>query len=226
MDTILVIEDEKKLLRTLVDFLRMNEYTVLEAADGLEGLRQFRQHSQEIDLVLLDLMLPFAGGMEILKEIRMRSNLPVIVLSAKETVEDQLKGFAHGADDYITKPYSLAVVKAHIEAVLKRSGQKAPSLLRVGAISLDVEGRRALVNGRNIDITPKEYELLEYFCKNLGRVLTREQILDQLWGIDYDGDIRTIDTMVKQLRKKIGDPSYIRTVYGVGYCFKGEQGEQ
>lgn len=226
MYTILVIEDEKKLLQTLSDFLRLNRYNVLEAADGLEGLRQFRQHGQEIDLVLLDLMLPFAGGMEILQEIRLRSNLPVIVLSAKETVEDQLRGFAHGADDYITKPYSLAVVKAHIEAVLKRANQEQPSMLGSGVIALDVEGKRVLIEGRVVDTTPKEYELLEYFCRNEGRVLSREQILDRIWGYDYDGDVRTIDTMVKQLRKKIGNPAYIRTVYGIGYCFEGEQREK
>lgn len=225
MYTILVVEDEKKLLQTLAEFLRLNQYTVLEAADGLEGIRQFRQHEQEIDLVLLDLMLPFAGGLEILKEIRLRSNLPVIVLSAKETVEDQIRGFAHGADDYITKPYSLAVVKAHIEAVLKRANKEQTPLLSAGVISLDTEGKRVLVEGRSVDATPKEYELLEYFCRNEGRVLSREQILNQIWGFDYDGDMRTIDTMVKQLRKKIGDPAYIRTVYGIGYCFEGEQRE-
>lgn len=226
MYTILVVEDEKKLLQTLSEFLRLNEYAVLEAADGLEGIRQFRQHGQEIDLVLLDLMLPFAGGMEILKEIRLRSNLPVIVLSARETVEDQIQGFAHGADDYITKPYSLAVVKAHIEAVLKRANQRQAPMICAGMLSLDTEGKRVLVAGRSIDTTPKEYELLEFFCRNEGRVLTREQILDQIWGFDYDGDMRTIDTMVKQLRKKIGNPAYIRTVYGIGYCFEGEGREK
>lgn len=226
MSTVLVIEDEKKLLQTMADFLRLNSYKVFMAGDGLEGLRCFRQHEEEIDLVLLDLMLPFAGGLEVLKDIRTRSNVPIIVLSAKETVEDQIQGFAHGADDYITKPYSLAVVKAHVEAVLKRAtGGQNSEMLNCGALTLELEGKRVLVNGKRVDVTPKEYELLEFFCRNEGRVLTREQILDQIWGFDYDGDTRTIDTMVKQLRKKTGNPAYIRTVYGVGYCFEGEQGE-
>lgn len=227
MYTILVIEDEKKLLQTMCDFLRLNGYGTFAAGDGLAGLRCFRQHEEEIDLVLLDLMLPFAGGLEVLKDIRLRSNVPVIVLSAKETVEDQIQGFAHGADDYITKPYSLAVVKAHIEAVLKRAaGEPDTETLSCGALTLELDGKRVLVEGKRVDATPKEYELLEFFCRNEGRVLTREQILDQIWGFDYDGDTRTIDTMVKQLRKKIGHPAYIRTVYGVGYCFEGEHGEQ
>ena len=176
--------------------------------------------------MLLDLMLPFAGGLEVLKDIRLRSNVPVIVLSAKETVEDQIQGFAYGADDYITKPYSLAVVKAHVEAVLKRAaGEPDVETISCGRITLELEGKRVLVDGKRVEATPKEYELLEFFCRNEGRVLTREQILDQIWGFDYDGDTRTIDTMVKQLRKKIGNPAYIRTVYGVGYCFEGERRE-
>lgn len=226
MSTILVIEDEKKLLQTMAEFLKLNGYEVLTASDGLEGLRRFKQYEEKVDLVLLDLMLPFAGGLEVLKEIRVRSNVPVIVLSAKETVEDQIQGFAHGADDYITKPYSLAVVKAHVEAVLKRAvGGQSVETLECGMITLELEGKRVLVNGKRVDATPKEYELLEFFCRNEGRVLTREQILDQIWGFDYEGDTRTIDTMVKQLRKKIGNPAYIRTIYGVGYCFEGEQSE-
>ena len=226
MYTILVIEDEKKLLQTMADFLRLNHYEVLTAGDGLEGLRCFRQNEERIDLVLLDRLLPFAGGLEVLKDIRLRSNVPVIVLSAKETVEDQIQGFAYGADDYITKPYSLAVVKAHVEAVLKRAaGEPDVETISCGRITLELEGKRVLVDGKRVEATPKEYELLEFFCRNEGRVLTREQILDQIWGFDYDGDTRTIDTMVKQLRKKIGNPAYIRTVYGVGYCFEGERRE-
>ena len=137
MYTILVIEDEKKLLQTMADFLRLNHYEVLTAGDGLEGLRCFRQNEERIDLVLLDLMLPFAGGLEVLKDIRLRSNVPVIVLSAKETVEDQIQGFAYGADDYITKPYSLAVVKAHVEAVLKRAaGEPDVETISCGRIKI------------------------------------------------------------------------------------------
>jgi len=162
----------------------------------------------------------------VLKDIRQWSNVPVIVLSAKETVEDQIQGFAYGADDYITKPYSLAVVKAHVEAVLKRAaGESGTEVLTCGRITLELEGKRVLVGGKRVDATPREHELLEFFCRNEGRVLTREQILDRIWGFDYDGDTRTIDTMVKQLRKKIGNPAYIRTIYGVGYCFEGEKGE-
>lgn len=219
--TILVIEDEKKLLKTLKDFFELNQYKVYTAEDGLEGIQQFKIHSKEISCVLLDVMLPFADGNDVLKQIRLISNVPVIMLTAKEEVEDQLKSLTYGADNYITKPYSLAVVKMHIEALLKRFRQEQ-DFLTSGEIRIETGAQKVYVRDEFVETTPKEFELLHFFMKNEGIVLTRDQILDSIWGYHYVGDTRTIDTIVKQLRKKLGDGSCIRTVYGVGYCFEGK----
>ncbi len=219
--TILVIEDEKKLLKTLKDFFELNQYKVYTAEDGLEGIQQFKIHSKEISCVLLDVMLPFADGNEVLKQIRLISNVPIIMLTAKEEVEDQLKSLSYGADNYITKPYSLAVVKMHIEALLKRFRQEQ-DFLTSGEIRIETGAQKVYVGDEFVETTPKEFELLHFFMKNEGIVLTRDQILDSIWGYHYVGDTRTIDTIVKQLRKKLGDGSCIRTVYGVGYCFEGK----
>lgn len=218
--TILIVEDEKKLLNTLSDFLKLNGYRMLTAENGMEAMKQFTAYVQEIDLVLLDIMLPFLNGYELLKEIRMRSNVPVIMLTAKSSVEDQIEGFAYGADDYITKPYSLSLIKAHIEAVLKRAG-KAQDFMISGDIRMDVKGQKVYVREEYIETTPKEFELLLFFMENEGMVLSRDRILDAVWGYQYEGDMRTVDTLVKQLRKKLKDGNYIRSIYGVGYVFGG-----
>lgn len=218
---ILIIEDEKKLLKTLTDFLRIHNYQVYTAEDGLQGIQQFRLHSGEIDCVLLDVMLPFADGNEVLKQIRLTSNVPVIMLTAKEEVEDQVKSFSYGADDYIVKPYSLAVVKMHLEAVLKRFLQDR-DFLEAGDIRIEVASQKIYVKEKYIETTPKEFEVMQLLVKNAGTVLEREYILDRIWGAEYLGETRTVDTIVKQLRKKLGDSSYIRTVYGVGYCLEGK----
>lgn len=223
--TILVIEDEEKLLKTMADFLRMNDYQVYTADDGLKGIQQFKLHSKEISCVLLDVMLPFMDGNEVLKQIRISSNVPVIMLTAKEEVEDQLKSLSYGADNYIMKPYSLAVVKMHIEALLKRFRQEQ-EFLSVGDIRIEVKSQKVFVKDVFVETTPKEFELMQFFMKNEGTVLTRDHILDSICGYHYVGDTRTIDTIVKQLRKKLGDVSYIRTVYGVGYCFEGKGNEK
>lgn len=223
--TVLIIEDEAKLLKTMADFLRMNGYQVYTAEDGLEGVQQFKLHSKEISCVLLDVMLPFLDGNEVLKRIRLVSNVPVIMLTAKEEVEDQLKSLSYGADNYIIKPYSLAVVKMHIEALLKRFRQEQ-EFLSAGDIRMEVKSQKVFVKDKFVETTPKEFELMQFFMKNEGIVLTRDQILDSIWGYHYVGDTRTIDTIVKQLRKKLGDVSYIRTVYGVGYCFEGNGNEK
>lgn len=222
---VLIIEDEAKLLKTMADFLRMNGYQVYTAEDGLEGVQQFKLHSKEISCVLLDVMLPFLDGNEVLKRIRLVSNVPVIMLTAKEEVEDQLKSLSYGADNYIIKPYSLAVVKMHIEALLKRFRQEQ-EFLSAGDIRMEVKSQKVFVKDKFVETTPKEFELMQFFMKNEGIVLTRDQILDSIWGYHYVGDTRTIDTIVKQLRKKLGDVSYIRTVYGVGYCFEGNGNEK
>jgi len=216
--TVLVIEDEFKLLKTLSDFLKMNHYQVILAEDGLRGMEMFREHRSIIDIVLLDIMMPFANGYEVLNKIRSCSNVPVIVFTAKSSVEEQLEGFSHGADDYITKPCSLSIVLAHIEAILKRAGYEQDILYR-GNIKIDIKGQKVYLGDHILETTPKEFVLLQFFMEHEEQVLTRENILDNVWGYDYAGDTRTVDTLVKQLRKKLGDTQYIRTVYGFGYIF-------
>lgn len=222
--SILVIEDEKKLLKALTDFFTIHEYQVYTAENGLEGIQQFKVHSEEISCVLLDIMLPFMDGNEVLKQIRVFSNVPVIMLTAKEEVEDQLESLSHGADNYIVKPYSLAVVKMHVEALIKRFRQEE-EFLTAGNIRIEIAAHKLYVNDIFVETTPKEFELMLFFMKNEGVVLTRDHILDSIWGYHYVGDTRTIDTIVKQLRKKLGNISCIRTVYGVGYCFEGKGNE-
>lgn len=223
--TVLLVEDETKLLETLSDFLEINHYNVIQATDGLDGIQKFHAHCSEIDIVLLDVMLPFTDGYEVLKQIRLCSNVPVILLTAKEEVEDQIKGFSYGADDYIIKPYSLSIIKLHIEAVLKRFGH-GEDFLYAGDVRIEVKAKKIYVRDVFVETTPKEFELLHLLIRNQGTVLTRDYILDTIWGDYYVGDVRTIDTIVKQLRKKLGGASYIRTVYGVGYCFEVEGNEK
>ena len=219
---ILIIEDEPKLAQTVKDFLRIQNYDVRIAENGAAALECFRQKKQQIDLVLLDLMLPDISGYTILKEIRKVSEVPVIILSARSAVADQMSGFEKGADDYITKPFTLGLMKLHIEAVLKRAG-KMRSVLEYKELKADLSGQMVYRKGELMDTTRKEFELLVYFMDHVGIALPRTTILDAVWEYDYTGDIRTIDTLVKQLRKKLGeDCNYIRTVYGVGYIF-GEE---
>lgn len=223
---ILLIEDEEKLSRTLKEFLELSGYDVLCALDGQTGLELFYDNMHKIDLVLLDIMLPDINGDEVLKGIREKSNTPVIMVTAKNSIHDQLVNFANGADDYITKPYVLAIVKVHIEAILKRAG-KIVERVQAGKIEIEPAGRKLFVEGRLIETTPREYELLAYLIKNKGVVVTRENILESVWGYDYMGDVRTIDTLIKQIRKKIRPHgNYIKSVYGVGYLFEVKEDDK
>lgn len=216
---ILIVEDEQKLARTMEDFLRLQGYDVECAPDGETALGIFYGEKPKMDLILLDVMLPGVSGYEVLKEIRAASDVPVILLTARSSVEDQMSGFERGADDYITKPYTLELVKLHIEAVLKRAGKLKPTM-EYGNITVDVAGQMVYWKGKYIETTRKEYELLVYFMENSGIVLARNTILDAVWGFDYVGDIRTVDTLVKQLRRKLTDECmYIKSIYGVGYLF-------
>ena len=201
-NVILLIEDEEKLSRTLAEYLELNGYEVLCALDGNKGLELFYDNMHRIDLVLLDIMLPGINGDEVLKEIRKKSSTPVIMVTAKSSIHDQLVNFANGADDYITKPYVLAIVKVHIEAILKRAG-KMKEQVHAGHVAVEPATYKVYVDEKLIETTPKEYELLTYLIKNKNVVMRRESILESVWGYDYTGDIRTIDTLIKQLRKKI-----------------------
>ncbi len=217
---LLLIEDEEKLARTLADYLTLSDYEVLYALSGYQGMELFYDRMHEIDLILLDIMLPDISGSEILKEIRKRSKIPVIMVTARDSVRDQLQNFENGADDYITKPYVLSIVKVHIEAVLKRVG-KLQEQIEAGGIILQPQNRKVFCDGEEIVLTPKEYEVLEYLICNRKRIQKREMLLEELWGYHYVGDSRTVDTIIKQLRKKLGSHgSCIKSVYGVGYMFE------
>ena len=222
---ILIVEDEPKLLKTLEDFLGFQDYLTEKAMTGNEAVAVFKEKKNEIDLVLLDLMLPDISGYTVLKEIRKISEVPVIILSARSAVADQMSGFEKGADDYITKPFSLALVKLHIEAVLKRAGIRR-DILVYEKLQIDRMSQKIYVKDKIIETTKKEFDLLLYFVEHQGVVLDRNKILDAVWEYDYTGDIRTIDTLVKQLRRKLGEEcNYIHTVYGVGYIFGENKGE-
>lgn len=222
---ILIVEDEPKLLKTLEDFLGFQDYLSEKAMTGNEAVAVFKEKKNEIDLVLLDLMLPDISGYTVLKEIRKISEVPVIILSARSAVADQMSGFEKGADDYITKPFSLALVKLHIEAVLKRAGIRRDILVYEN-LQIDRMSQKIYVKNKIIETTKKEFDLLLYFVEHQGVVLDRNKILDAVWEYDYTGDIRTVDTLVKQLRRKLGEEcNYIHTVYGVGYIFGENKGE-
>ena len=212
---VLMVEDDNKLREVLTKFLSRNDYEVLAAENGKVGLELFYENSKNLDIVLLDGMLPDIDGVDVLKEIREHSQVPVIMLTARESEEDQLNGLNNGADNYITKPFLMKVLLVH------KNSNEDTDVIEKGALKLEKQFRKAYINGEFVDTTPKEFVLLVYMCENEKVVLKRENILDAVWGFDYDGDMRTVDTLVKQLRKKMTDKyPYITSVYGVGYRFE------
>lgn len=218
---VLMVEDDNKLREVLTKFLSRNDYEVLAAENGKVGLKLFYENSKNLDIVLLDGMLPDIDGVDVLKEIREHSQVSVIMLTARESEEDQLNGLNNGADNYITKPFLMKVLLVHMDKLIQRNGNEDTDVIEKGALKLEKQFRKAYINGEFVDTTPKEFDLLVYMCENEKVVLKRENILDAVWGFDYDGDMRTVDTLVKQLRKKITDKyPYITSVYGVGYRFE------
>ena len=218
---VLMVEDDNKLREVLTKFLSRNDYEVLAAENGKVGLKLFYENSKNLDIVLLDGMLPDIDGVDVLKEIREHSQVPVIMLTARESEEDQLNGLNNGADNYITKPFLMKVLLVHMDKLIQRNGNEYTDVIEKGALKLEKQFRKAYINGEFVDTTPKEFDLLVYMCENEKVVLKRENILDAVWGFDYDGDMRTVDTLVKQLRKKMTDKyPYITSVYGVGYRFE------
>lgn len=223
--TILIVEDEEKLRTTVSDFLKLYDYNIIEAKDGEMALEQFEKNIYSIDLVLLDIMLPIYDGQYVLQKIRETSEVPVIMMTAKSGDVEQAKSFGNGVDDYIKKPFMLALLKARIEAVLKRTykSENRHKKLEAGKLSLDCKARKVYVNNQYIVTTPKEFDLLSFFIENQNVTLKREQILDAVWGPDYDGTYRTVDTIVKQIRIKLSDECpYIKSIYGIGYIFEVE----
>lgn len=222
--TILVVDDEVRMRRVVRDYLQIKGYTVLEAGDGIEALEILSR--RDADLVLLDVMMPRMDGFETCRRIRQTSAVPVIMLTARSEEEDELQGFQLGVDEYIAKPFSLKVLLARIEAVLRR-GQPQPETKQdsVPGLTVDTVGRVVRVDGRPVELTYTEYELLLYLMTNVGVALSRDRILDSVWRFDYEGDARTVDTHVKKLRSKLTPyGGYICTVRGIGYKFDPKAG--
>ncbi|WP_455009899.1 response regulator transcription factor [Oribacterium sinus] len=219
---ILVVDDEERMQKLLKDFLKMKDYEVLLAGNGEEAIDLFFKE-KSIALIILDVMMPKMDGWTALKTIREHSKVPVIMLTARSEENDELKGFDYGADEYISKPFSPKILVARVEALLRRSGVQKEELLEVGGIVIDEAAHSVSVDGKPVELSFKEYELLQYFVENKGIALSREKILNNVWNYDYFGDARTIDTHVKKLRAKLMDKGeYIKTVWGMGYKFEVE----
>ena len=221
---ILVVDDESRMRKLVKDFLYKSGYEVLEAANGEEAIDIFVE-TKDVSLVILDVMMPKMDGWEACREIRRMSKVPIIMLTAKSDERDELLGFELGVDEYISKPFSPKILVARVEAILRRtSGTAKEELITAGGIELDVVGHTVKVNGKNIELSFKEFELLNYFVVNQGVALSREKILNNVWNYDYFGDARTIDTHVKKLRSKLGEcGEYIKTIGGMGYKFEIEE---
>ncbi|KUF37380.1 MULTISPECIES: response regulator transcription factor [Lysinibacillus] len=212
---ILVIEDDLEIQELIKQFLKTQNYTLAVASDGVEGIKKL--NTQPFDLILLDVMMPNLNGFEVAKMIRSQSNIPIIFLTALEEEQDQMKGFDLGIDDYITKPFSFHVLIRRVQAILRRSNYKnRGNDLHFNELNVDCDGYKAYVNKEEISLTTKEFEILQLLLHNEKKVLTREIIVEKVWGYDYSGETRMIDTHIKNLRKKLNIP-YIKTVKGIGY---------
>lgn len=219
---ILVVDDESRMRKIVRDFLVRKGYEVIEAGDGERALDEFYK-TKSIALVILDVMMPKMNGWEVCKEIRETSKVPIIMLTAKSEESDELLGFDLGVDEYITKPFSPKILVARVEAILRRTNQmeEALEVKTLAGIVLDKTAHQVTIDGKSVDLSLKEFELLEYFMSNPGVALSRDQILNGVWDYDYYGDARTIDTHVKKLRSKMGEKgNCIKTVWGLGYKFE------
>ena len=219
---ILVVDDESRMRKLVRDLLVRQDFEVLEAGDGEEALDLFYK-DKSIALIILDVMMPKMNGWEVCKEVRESSKVPIIMLTAKSDESDELMGFDLGVDEYISKPFSPKILVARVEAILRRTNKLggASEVKKAGAIVLDKTAHEVKIDGKQIDLSFKEFELLDYFLDNQGIALSRERILNSVWNYDYFGDARTIDTHVKKLRSKLGEyGDYIKTVWGMGYKFE------
>jgi DNA-binding response OmpR family regulator len=219
---IMVVDDEARMRKLVKDFLVRKDFEVVEAADGEEALDLFYKN-KEIALIILDVMMPKMNGWEVVKEVRETSKIPIIMLTAKGDETDELQGFELGVDEYISKPFSPKILVARVEAILRRTNKLGAenASLEMGGIVLDAAAHQVTIDGNQIELSYKEFELLNYFMENSGIALSREKILDSVWNYDYFGDARTIDTHVKKLRSKMGEKGdYIKTIWGMGYKFE------
>jgi len=217
---VLIADDEARMRKLIGDFLKKEGYSVYEAADGQQALDLFSSNG-DIDLVILDVMMPGYDGWTICREIRKSTQVPIIMLTARGEESDELFGFNLGADEYISKPFSLKILSARVQALLRRAEKNQIDIKSFSGLEIDDHGRRVYVDGERVEMSPKEYELLLYLTENAGRALSRDQILNAVWSFDYYGDARTVDTHVKKLRLKLGGKSeFIQTVRGLGYRFE------
>ncbi len=228
MKKVLVVDDEKLIVKGLKFSLEQEDMEVDVAYDGGEAFEKIKNN--EYDIVLLDIMLPVYTGIEVCQMVREFSNVPIIMLTAKGEDMDKIMGLEYGADDYITKPFNILEVKARIKAILRRSGKKAESvkpvnIIEINGMKIELDSRRVFVNGKELNLTAKEFDLLELLMSHPNKVYSRNELLDTIWGSTYPGDARTVDVHVRRLREKIednpGEPVYIHTKWGVGYYFKG-----
>ena len=221
---ILVVDDEALLVKGICYNLRNEGYEVLTGSNGLDAVRTVRE--SPVDLVILDVMMPEMDGLEACREIRTFSDVPIILLTAKTDDMDKLLGFEHGADDYLTKPFNILELKARIRALLRRAGprEEKPDEISFGSIRLDHVSRNAYLDSELADLTAKEFDLMDLLMRNPNRVYSRENLLDLIWGYDYQGDIRTVDVHIRRIREKLernpAEPEHIMTKWGVGYYFK------
>ena len=221
---ILVVDDENRMRKLVKDFLTKKGFTVIEAGDGEEAVDKFFE-VKDIALIILDVMMPKMDGWQVCREIRQYSKVPIIMLTAKSDEKDELQGFDLGVDEYITKPFSPKILVARVEAILRRSNVlAADDTMEAGGIELNKAVHEVLIDGKSVELSYKEFELLAYFMSNQGVALSRERILNNVWNYDYFGDARTIDTHVKKLRSKLGAKGeYIKTIWGMGYKFEVDQ---
>ncbi len=220
---ILIVDDESRMRKLVKDFLEREGFRVLEAGDGEEAMELFYR-DKDIALLILDVMMPKMDGWQVCREVRQSSRVPIIMLTARGEEQDELQGFELGVDEYISKPFSPKILVARVEAILRRTRTfDAAEVSDAGGIAIDKTAHRVQVDGRDIELSYKEFELLSYFVENQGIALSREKILNSVWNYDYFGDARTIDTHVKKLRSKLGDKgNYIKTIWGMGYKFEVE----
>lgn len=217
---ILVVDDEARMRKLVKDFLSVKGFSVVEASNGEEAVDVFFEQ-KDIVLIILDVMMPKMDGWETCKTIRKYSQVPIIMLTARSEERDELQGFDLGVDEYISKPFSPKILVARVEAILRRSNAVPADAVEIGGICIDKAAHQVTIDGKDIELSYKEFELLAYFLENQGIALSREKILNNVWNYDYFGDARTIDTHVKKLRNKMGDKGdYIKTIWGMGYKFE------
>ncbi len=218
---ILIVDDETRIRKLLKDFLKAKGYSILEAEDGEQALEVFEENKNKISLILLDVMMPKLDGWSVLRQIRQESRVPIIMLTARGEEQDELFGFELGVDEYISKPFSPKILVARVEAILKRTNKDIAEVKDYAGIEIDQEGRTVRVDGKAIELSLREYELLVYLIENENIALSRDKILNNVWNYDYYGDSRTIDSHIKKIRHKLGKKGkYIKTMRGVGYKFE------